>query len=539
MTWKGFSVSQLITTIAVAAHKLGSATHLADTLAALNAKISDATLDDSGDPRDPNAHAASHQDGAVDEIDVGGLAGELADPQPPKQHALGGSDHSASTLAQVNALVSDATLDDEGDPRPADQVVETGGPTTLDVGAVADGEYLKRSGSTLVGAAGGGVTPHALGGGDHTADSLANVNSKISDATLDDSSSSRPPTSHAGSHQDGGADEISLAGLSGETATPQPPKQHALGGSDHSASTIAQVNALVSDATLDDQDDPRPADQLIETGGPTTLDIASIPDGKFLRRVGSDVVGSDHFPPGYMDGGAISRNVTNPAYQLDIAACNCRNDANDGDIVYSGGTVDITASGANGLDTGSEAANTWYSVWVIWNPTTQAAAGLLSASMTSPTLPGGYTKKRRVGVIRNDASSNFLAFSQVIGEGRVREYHYDEVSEAALEVLTSGSATSWTDVDLSSLVPPVTELALLLAAYSCDNDPITSFLELRPNGSSISDPVHRVYNATDNASDPGATSDTFKMRTDSSRVIEYQVTAENAWIWVKGFIDVI
>ena len=34
------------------------------------------------------------------------------------QHALGGSQHSASTLAQLNALVSDATLDDSGASRP-------------------------------------------------------------------------------------------------------------------------------------------------------------------------------------------------------------------------------------------------------------------------------------------------------------------------------------------------------------------------------------------------------------------------------------
>lgn len=33
---------------------------------------------------------------------------------------------------------------------------ETGGPTTLVMGAVADGQFLKRSGATIVGAAGGG-----------------------------------------------------------------------------------------------------------------------------------------------------------------------------------------------------------------------------------------------------------------------------------------------------------------------------------------------------------------------------------------------
>lgn len=76
------------------AHLLGA--HTEDTLANLNAKISDATLDDSGAPRDPNAHKTSHQNGGDDEISVAGLSGELADNQPPKTHATshksGGSD---------------------------------------------------------------------------------------------------------------------------------------------------------------------------------------------------------------------------------------------------------------------------------------------------------------------------------------------------------------------------------------------------------------------------------------------------------------
>jgi hypothetical protein len=46
----------------------------------------------------------------------------------------------------------------------------------------------------------------------------------------------RTPTAHATSHENGGSDEISVAGLSGELADPQPPKTHAAshlpGGSD-------------------------------------------------------------------------------------------------------------------------------------------------------------------------------------------------------------------------------------------------------------------------------------------------------------------
>lgn len=73
-------------------------------------------------------------------------------------------------------------------------------------------------------------------------------------------------------------------------------------------------------------------------------------------------------------------------------------------------TANIAASGANGLDTGSEAANTWYYVWVIYNGTTVAA--LLSTSSSAPTMPGGYTYKALVGAVRNDGTSNFIRFWQ-------------------------------------------------------------------------------------------------------------------------------
>lgn len=71
-------------------------------------------------------------------------------------------------------------------------------------------------------------------------------------------------------------------------------------------------------------------------------------------------------------------------------------------------TATITTAGANGLDAGSEAASAWYYVYVIHNGTT--AAGLLSTSATTPTLPSGYTHRALVGVVRNDASSNFVRF---------------------------------------------------------------------------------------------------------------------------------
>jgi hypothetical protein len=76
-------------------------------------------------------------------------------------------------------------------------------------------------------------------------------------------------------------------------------------------------------------------------------------------------------------------------------------------------TADFTASnGANALDTGSVAVNTWYSAWVIYNPTTATVAALLSLSAASPLLPSGYTYKMRVGWMLTDGSSHFYRLFQ-------------------------------------------------------------------------------------------------------------------------------
>lgn len=132
--------------------------------------------DDSGvvdDAEDAPAHKATHQNAGADEISVAGLSGELADNQPPKAHGLGSASHSTATLSELNA--------------------------------------------------------------------------KVSDATLDKNSDTRTPAAHKASHQNGGADELSLAGLTpGDHAS-----RHELGGDDEIDAT-----GLVATATLTGRGDP-------------------------------------------------------------------------------------------------------------------------------------------------------------------------------------------------------------------------------------------------------------------------------------------
>lgn len=75
----GTTIDQSTDTRTPSSHSLGGAQHSATTLATLNGLISDANLDDAGDPRDPNDHATTHEDGGSDELIVQNLSSGNAD----------------------------------------------------------------------------------------------------------------------------------------------------------------------------------------------------------------------------------------------------------------------------------------------------------------------------------------------------------------------------------------------------------------------------------------------------------------------------
>jgi hypothetical protein len=110
-------------------------------------------------------------------------------------------------------------------------------------------------------------------------------------------------------------------------------------------------------------------------------------------------------------------------------------------------TLAITSSGANGLDTGSEGSSRWYHIWAI-GKTDGTLDGLLSESAAAPTLPSGYTYKGYLGAVYNDASSNFVDFSQ---RGRLVGTSRDLTTN---QVLSGGTQTSYTAISLAAAIPP-------------------------------------------------------------------------------------
>lgn len=202
-------------------------------------------------------------------------------------------------------------------------------------------------------------------------------------------------------------------------------------------------------------------------------------------------------------------------------------------IVFTGVlTANLASAGAGGLDTGSETADTWYAVHVIGDTTeANAPAVLLSLSATAPTLPGTHDIFRRVGWIRNDGSSDILKFGQV-GSGRSRRVAYDEEA-VVLQVLSAGNATAFTDIDLSSLVPPTSQEASIAADFN-PNSGVTRFAKFRGNGSVITNPIATIETSTNENADLFA-----EILTDTSQLIEYLVSnaAADVDFWVRGYRD--
>ena len=233
----------------------------------------------------------------------------------------------------------------------------------------------------------------------------------------------------------------------------------------------------------------------------------------------------------YLDDLFLNRNATNPAYQIDIGAGCCRSDDDTTNMNSTGSiTVSMTVAGLNGLDTGAEAPSTWYYIWLIYNPSTLVYGGLISLSSTSPTMPAGYTKKRRVGVTYNNSSSNFRGWSKVTRTGRDRRYVYDEESFTNCYIMSGGVATVFTTVSCVAWVPPISVVAMLALYLESSNN--SYYMSVRPLGSTI-DPGHYVIYGRSN----GVT--TYDVRTDSGQQIQYAVSNANATgsIIANGFVD--
>lgn len=171
-------------------------------------------------------------------------------------------------------------------------------------------------------------------------------------------------------------------------------------------------------------------------------------------------------------------NVTAPASpnaQMKIVADAITVETQTG-IAYRLGAVSVTpslgSSGANGLDTGTVANNTWYFSYVIYNPTgSGTVAGLWStaSSCGGVALPSGYTACARVGANVTDSSANLM---RVVQYGRRAQYSVViGTNTAIVPVMSNGVAGSGdynsatlASISISPYVPTTASRIIVSAA---------------------------------------------------------------------------
>jgi len=118
-------------------------------------------------------------------------------------------------------------------------------------------------------------------------------------------------------------------------------------------------------------------------------------------------------------GCALANNSEYSTRNIDVSAGRRRDDSDTIDIVLAAAIskrIDqswAAGDGAGGLQSDqSRVANKWYHVYLIIDPATPSVDVLFSRADQTLTLPGGYTKKRRLGSILLNASSNIRNFFQ-------------------------------------------------------------------------------------------------------------------------------
>ena len=148
--------------------------------------------------------------------------------------------------------------------------------------------------------------------------------------------------------------------------------------------------------------------------------------------------------PNYITGMNLIQNTTDSVNDIDFTAGACASTDNLS-LIRNSSTVtkrldaSWTAGAAGGLlDTGTRAVSTWYYLFAIYNPTTRVSDFLASTSASSPTLPSGFTRFRRIGAVYSDSSNSNKSWKQF---GRVMLWNTPVLS-ATTDTL-SGTAANF------------------------------------------------------------------------------------------------
>ncbi len=231
-------------------------------------------------------------------------------------------------------------------------------------------------------------------------------------------------------------------------------------------------------------------------------------------------------PRGFLAGFTLSNNAVSPNTKIDVSAGSAANSTNARFLTGPAGTIDCATTGANGLDAGALANNTWYHAFVI-----QKADGtfsrLASTNLASPTLPSGYVDFRYVGSFRTNGSAQILAFTQ-IGDVFKWAAAVADVSTANMGVTNALYALT---VPPGVKVQPIVDIGTTAGNILAFNGDETGYA---PGAGNISvSPGHTAYGTT------GQSAHVADLYTDTSRQIRVWADAANRplYIYTRGYVN--
>lgn len=161
---------------------------------------------------------------------------------------------------------------------------------------------------------------------------------------------------------------------------------------------------------------------------------------------------------GQLNGLNINNNSSDSDHDIDIAPGIASDSTNKSLIELDASlTIAIDASGAGGLDSGSVSADTVYYVFIIQSTSDGTVSGIFSTSKSSPTIPSGYDRYRRIGSVATDAIGNIKGFFQ---RGDIFTWHEPIMVEETGSLPTTRANYS--------TVCPASETAVLSLTTSAD-----------------------------------------------------------------------
>lgn len=185
-------------------------------------------------------------------------------------------------------------------------------------------------------------------------------------------------------------------------------------------------------------------------------------------------------PRGYVFGLTLANNGSDANNDIDIAAGSAKSDDNAALITLASGITKrsdapwAVGSTNGGMDTGSKPTSGTLHVWLISNGTVVDA--LFSTSATAPTMPGGYTLKRRIGSVLTDGSANIRGFVQH-GDRfilKTRAQDADQLSvptTASLVTLSVPAGLKFVAITTASLYGTGNEMVLVTSPDETDQAP--------------------------------------------------------------------